>query len=682
VRKKQLLHLAILSFLTIALSLGAQKNYLLFHSIVEFSSIVVFLFVGFLGYFASRMTPEPFLTALSCIYSCTAFLSTVHTLSYHGMGILPWWTANHSTQLWVLMRYVHGAGMLAAALYSSRQWFRQRFCITFVLVSVAGTAAVAFGFFPDCFIPGRGLTVFKVFSEYAAMAMISAAILVTLRNRGEEAKENGYALQWALACSVAGGFAFTFHDDVYGVWNMVGHILYGYSAYILLTGVLFGSSRKLMDLHYAELNEKIREMNRNLEHRVKERTAELEEANRAKSVFLATISHEVRTPLNGILGMAEYLKDDSVPPDERREYLDVIRRSGESLLEILNNVIDLSRIESGTQELDMAPFRPGETAAEIESRFRERAEEKGIELETYVDPALPPVLIGDGSRIRQVLMNLVGNGVKFTEKGKVSFSLEYMGREEEHVYLRIQVRDTGTGIPLDARGRLFTPFSQSDGSIRRRHGGTGLRLALSSRIVALMGGELTFSTEEGKGTGFSFTLLLQEGGVGLKNDTSCPGPAVMPRGLSVLIVEDNPVNLMILENQLQREGWTVDSAGNAMDAVRAVDGEQFDLVFMDLEMPGMDGYQATGEIRRIERETGRPPVPVVALTAHEGEEFRKKAEEAGMTYFLTKPVGRRKLLRCISALFSVGAGYEEKATEEKEKTKICEQDTERKSQKE
>ncbi len=679
-RKNQLLHLAILSFLTVTLSLGAQKNYLLFHSIVEFSSIVVFLFVGFLGYFASRMTPEPFLIALSCIYSCTAFLSTAHTLSYQGMGILPWWTANHSTQLWVFMRCVHGAGMLAASLYSSRQWFRKRFCITCIFVSLAGTAAIAFGFFPDCFIPGTGLTVFKLFSEYAAMAMISAAILVTLRNRSEEAKGNGYALQWALACSVAGGFAFTFYNDVYGVWNMVGHILYGYSAYILLTGVLFGSSRKLMDLHYAALNEKIREMNRNLEHRVKERTAELEEANRAKGVFLATISHEVRTPLNGILGMAEYLKDDSISPGERREYLDVISRSGESLLEILNNVIDLSRIESGTQELDNAPFRPGEIASEVESRFRERAAEKGIELEVFVDPAVPPMLIGDGGRIRQVLMNLVGNGVKFTEKGKVSFSLEYAGREEEHVYLRVQVRDTGIGIPEEARARLFTPFSQSDGSIRRRHGGTGLGLALSGRIIALMGGELTFSTGEGKGTVFSFTLLLQEGGVGLKNDASFSEPAAMPQGLSVLIVEDNPVNRMILENQLQREGWTVKSAGNAMDAASAVSVEQFDLVFMDLEMPGMDGYQATGEIRRIEREAGRSHVPVVALTAHEGEEFRKKADEAGMAYFLTKPVGRRKLLRCMSALFSVCVKNAEKTTEEQEEKKISEQDTERKNQ--
>jgi len=681
VRKKLLLHLAILLFLSVALCLGAQNNYLLFHSIVEFSSIVVFLFIGFLGFFASRMTPEPFLIALSCIYLCTAFLSTVHTLSYHGMGILPWWTANHSTQLWVLMRYVHGSGLLAAALFSSLQWFRQRFCITCIFVSLAGTVAIAFGFFPDCFIPGRGLTVFKIFSEYAAMAMISAAILVTLRNRCEDAKENGYALQWALACSVASGFAFTIYDDVYGVWNMVGHILYGYSAYILLTGVLFGSSRKLMDLHYAELNEKIREMNRNLEHRVKERTAELEEANRAKSVFLATISHEVRTPLNGILGMAEYLKDDSVPPDERREYLEVISHSGESLLEILNNVIDLSRIESGTQELDMAPFRPVETAAEVESRFRERAEEKGIELETFVDPAVPPVLIGDGGRIRQVLVNLVGNGVKFTEKGKVSFALEYAGREEEHVYLKIRVRDTGIGIPEDARSKLFTPFSQSDGSIRRRHGGTGLGVALSSRIVALMGGELTFSTEEGKGTEFSFTLLLQEGGVGLKNDASSPEPSAMPQELSVLIVEDNPVNRMILENQLQREGWTVKSAESAMDAASAVSAEKFDLVFMDLEMPGMDGYQATVEIRRIEREAGRSPVPVVALTAHEGEEFRKKAEEAGMAYFITKPVGRRKLLRCVSSLFRKETGDEEKADEEQGKTKIGEQDTERKRRK-
>ncbi len=155
----------------------------------------------------------------------------------------------------------------------------------------------------------------------------------------------------------------------------------------------------------------------------------------------------------------------------------------------------------------------------------------------------------------------------------------------------------------------------------------------------------------------------------------------MPQELSVLIVEDNPVNRMILENQLQREGWTVESAGNAMDAASAVSVEQFDLVFMDLEMPGMDGYQATVEIRRIEREAGRSPVPVVALTAHEGEEFRKKAEEAGMAYFITKPVGRRKLLRCVSSLFRKEMGDEEKADEEQGKTKIGEQDTERKRRK-
>lgn len=311
-------HLPVLAVLTALLWYGATRNYLLFHAVVEFANITIYLFAAFLGVFASRMTPDPFLHGVSVVYFAMSLVTVVHTLAFEGMGVFPGWTANHPTQLWMLMRFIHGLGIPLTLLFSNRPGFVRVFTAGAVLSVFGGILLIAAGLFPDCFIPGEGLTFFKVAGEYAVALMLVLSILYSLVFRREEARRYGYSFEISLACFIASGMVFTLYTDVYGFFNMLGHMLHGYGAYVLLFGFVVDSAQTLMDRHFHDLNEQIRAMNRELEDRVAQRTRELEEANarlaadiarrkaveehlrkakeeaeegnRAKSAFLATMS--------------------------------------------------------------------------------------------------------------------------------------------------------------------------------------------------------------------------------------------------------------------------------------------------------------------------------------------------------------------------------------------------------
>jgi len=657
-------HLPILTVLTVVFWYGATRNYLLFHSVVEFANITIYLFAAFLGVFASKMTPDPFLYGISVVYFALALVTALHTLAFEGMGVFPGWTANH------------GLGIPLTLLFSAHPRFVRAFTAGAVLTTFGGILLVATGYFPDCFLPGEGLTFFKVTGEYIVALLLAGSILYSLKFRRDEAKLYGYSFELSLACFIASGMAFTLYTDVYGFFNMLGHILHGYGAYILLLGFVVKSAQTLMDRHFHDLNEQIRRMNRELEDRVAQRTLELEtanallaediarrkeaedrlrrakeeaeEANRAKSVFLATMSHEVRTPLNGILGMAAHLKDESLKPEEREEYLSILVHSGESLLDILNNILDIARLESGKEHIERSPFRPAALAGEVIELFRHRAAEKGVALTFSVDRSLPDVLLGYPMRLKQVLFNLVGNGLKFTESGEVSLWLGCARRSGDEVLLAIAVRDTGIGITPEGVERLFKPFSQADDSISRRYGGAGLGLAISKRLVEFMGGALSVSSKVDEGSVFSFTIPAAAGKEEASSDPSSGGAGELPlHGLSVLIAEDNAINRKVLEKMLEKAGISFDSAKDGIEAAKKGSDGGFDAILMDIEMPGMDGYEAARIIRRRERESGRH-VPIIALSAHVSEEHRQKALEAGMDSFVTKPVRKADLLQTLA----------------------------------
>ncbi len=360
------------------------------------------------------------------------------------------------------------------------------------------------------------------------------------------------------------------------------------------------------------------------------------------------MSHEVRTPLNGILGMAAQLKDEGLKPEEREEYLSILVHSGESLLDILNNILDIARLESGRERTDRSAFRPAALVQEIVGLFAHRAAEKGIALTSSVDPNLPDVLLGYPMRLKQVLFNLIGNGIKFTDRGEVTLSLGCARRSGDDVLLAVAVKDTGIGISPKGIERIFTPFTQADDSISRRYGGTGLGLAISKRLVEFMGGRIDVASKVDEGSVFSFTLPLIATEEDSPAEAASGDTEALPlRGLSVLVAEDNSINRKVLEKILEKAGILSDSAENGAEAVKKGAGGGYDVILMDIEMPEMDGYEASRFIRRREKETGRR-VPIIALSAHVSDEHRLKALEAGMDSFISKPVRKTDLLRALA----------------------------------
>lgn len=367
-------------------------------------------------------------------------------------------------------------------------------------------------------------------------------------------------------------------------------------------------------------------------------------SRRLQAEFLTNVSHEIRTPMNGVLGTADLMLD-TVDDPETREQIETIRESAYGQLELLNQILDQSKIDSGVLLLEITPFSPRRLVEQVEKTFLPAARRKGIWLRTDIPLDLPAMVQGDGLRIRQVLTNLVNNAVKFTANGGVEISVRaaFPGAGLE---LSFGVFDSGIGIPAAVQGTIFEKFRQVDASTTRKYGGTGLGLSISRQLVRLMGGDLTVESEMGKGSQFRFRVPLGAARAAPKADA--PGQAVSLAGLHVLVVEDNLVNQRVAQALLQRLGAMVELAGNGLEAVARCRESEFDVVLMDCHMPEMDGYAATREIRKLSGAICR--VPIVALTAGVSGEERRKAAQSGMDSFLTKPVNREELAAALVAL--------------------------------
>jgi signal transduction histidine kinase/ActR/RegA family two-component response regulator len=572
-----------------------------------------------------------------------------------GSAALVWLTESALNQIANFDRYAYPLLIAWFLALAALVWKRPRY-----LVLAQGLGSLGLGVYFVASVTFM-LLVAESFTIYAAASlsywMVGAHLLIYVT----------WPLWRALGLSLAvtlltmlPAVIVNFRGPVPPEWTQTVWPLYvnGFFAQLFLVAALFGIARQLrklavltppIDSHLDNSNSQPLTVDDLVTRRMRDleyARDHAEQSSKAKSRFLAVMSHELRTPLHGVLGAADLLRDPTLAEPNRRELVETVRRGGTHLLHLINDVLDLSRIEAGRLELLDEPFDLRACVTQVMETIQPQADAKALQCRLTVEDSVPRWLRGDEFRLKQVLMNLMGNAVKFTDRGHVSLALRYV---PAHRQLQVHIEDTGIGIERSHQALVFDAFHQADGGVTRRHAGTGLGLAITRQLVALMRGSLTLQSEPAVGTRVTLRLPLQP----------CEAPpqtaatsAMTPlsgglAGMRVLLVDDDAVNTMIASQMLQTADIEVHTACSGLEALNRLTRGGFDLVLMDWRMPDMDGLEATRRLRAGEAGEQARHLPVVGLTANAYAEDRAACLAAGMDEVLVKPVGRVRLLQTV-----------------------------------
>jgi signal transduction histidine kinase/CheY-like chemotaxis protein len=640
-----------ITFVLIGLYLTSLYSYLLFHNIAEIFSIIVACGMFMIAWNSQKYIQSSYLTFIAIAYLFIAGLDLLHTLSYKGMNIFQDYDY-YANQLWIAARFLESITLLIAFYFVGRKqnihilWI---FFIYSIVFSIIVLSIFYWKIFPVCFIEGQGLTPFKKISEYIICMIIVADMSLLLKNRTQFDVSVFRLLFWSMVSTIIAELAFTFYISNYGFSNLVGHYFKIFSFYFIYRAIIQTGIQNPYDLIFRELRQK--------EQYLQKARIAADQANQAKSEFIAKMSHELRTPLNGILGYSQILKRDRQLTSNQQSGLSVIERSGKHLLGLINDILDLSKFESGQTKSNKTHYLFEVSLNDIANMLRIKAQEKKITLKTQFDNNLPRSIYADEKQISQILINLLGNAIKFTDHGRVLFRVDCLeSKEKDTVSIRFTIEDTGVGIAPNDLEAIFKPFKQV-GEQSKFTEGTGLGLYISRELIRLMGGELQVKSETGVGTTFWFDLSLMRSNEAdvvvntsekqvygyVDNDTK------MSRLIKVMVVDDRWENRVVLTDYLHSLGFEVTEAINGKECIQKFQQAPVDVIMMDLLMPVMDCYEASREIRKV----ARLPVKIIVVSTSHPILSESELKDKGMDAFIEKPLNFSVLLDTMSKTLNI-----------------------------